>query len=289
MGSPLACYRMAAVAVAVAASVGFVHQLDEPVPPSFAQPATSTAPPGTGTPVSTPAPGIAEFEGRFARGFEVSSFVPGDVGCPGYGAGWWLGPGGDFMDHFEEVARTARWSEARCHSFGYDEPLTVRVRFVGELSPPGSYGHVGAYTRAVRVIEVLSMDRGESCGMSRPDLRMAGLEAVAAESPTTCDPYAGSGFARLCVENAGLSAAGSFDVALDGAVVARGPALDPGATWCSEPLPLPDSDFVKIDIDVGDEVDEYSEDDNCLRAVLEDLDRVPACPPGPLFVPWAGR
>jgi hypothetical protein len=39
----------------------------------------------------------------------------------------------------------------------------IYVRFKGDLSPPGSHGHLGMYEREVTVIELLEMSRDGKC------------------------------------------------------------------------------------------------------------------------------
>lgn len=94
-------------------------------------------------------PSTGEYSGYFTSGFEVSSFVP----C-GSAEQWWLGAGPEsgFYDQYLEV-------------IGPDagEYVTVFVRFSGTVSPPGSYGHLGAYSREVTAETVLEMSLDGTC------------------------------------------------------------------------------------------------------------------------------
>ena len=83
-------------------------------------------------------------EGGFVSGFETSAFYP----C-GSDEQWWV------------VADSAAWAElhapsARIDSGGY-RTVTAFVRVRGRVSPPGEYGHVGAYDRELEVSEVLEV------------------------------------------------------------------------------------------------------------------------------------
>jgi len=98
-----------------------------------------------------------EFEGYYASGFEVSSFVPcGMSEDASYGTGYWLTGTAEFNDQYRALVQSS----------GHD-PISgyqpVFVRFSGELSPPGSYGHLGVYEREVTVIELLEMSLDGQC------------------------------------------------------------------------------------------------------------------------------
>lgn len=82
--------------------------------------------------------------GRYESGFETSAFYP----C-GSDEQWWV------------TADSAAWARlhappARIDSAGYLEAVAF-VRLRGRVSPPGEYGHVGAYDRELRVSEVLEV------------------------------------------------------------------------------------------------------------------------------------
>jgi hypothetical protein len=100
----------------------------------------------------------SEFRGYYTSGFEVSSFVPcasGDV--PGYGAGYWLNsePESGFYDQYSQLSQSVNPPPG-----GY---VTVFTRFRARLSPPGSYGHLGAYSHEITVTEVLEMSLDGTC------------------------------------------------------------------------------------------------------------------------------
>jgi hypothetical protein len=105
-------------------------------------------------------PGIGtqsgEFEGYYASGFEVSSFVPcGMTGNASYGAGYWLTGTTEFYDQYYALVQSSGFDPT-----GYQ---SVYVRFKGELSPPGHYGHLGGYEREVTVTELLEMSVDGKC------------------------------------------------------------------------------------------------------------------------------
>lgn len=102
-------------------------------------------------------PTVDEFEGYYASGFEVSSFVPcGMSEEASYGNGYWLDGTADFYDQYSALVQSSGFDP----SAGY---LSVYVRFEGELSLPGSYGHLGAYEREVIVTELLEMSADKKC------------------------------------------------------------------------------------------------------------------------------
>ena len=106
--------------------------------------ACQTLLPGSGTQ-------SGEFEGYYASGFEVSSFVPcGIAENPSYGNGYWLTGNTEFYNQYAALIQSTGFDQ----STGY---LSVYVRFKGELSPQGTYGHLGAYEREVIVTELLEM------------------------------------------------------------------------------------------------------------------------------------
>lgn len=89
--------------------------------------------------------------GRYESGFETSAFYP----C-GSDEQWWV------------TADSVAWARlhsppARVDSSGYLEAVAF-VRLRGRVSPPGEYGHVGAYDREIRVgavMEVTAPEKGE--------------------------------------------------------------------------------------------------------------------------------
>jgi hypothetical protein len=101
-----------------------------------------------------------EFRGYYTAGFEVSSFVACEeagAGGPGYGEGWWLSsePESGFYETYDEIS-----SQVSPPAGGY---VTVFTVFRGRLSPPGSYGHLGAYSREVTVVELEEMSLEGTC------------------------------------------------------------------------------------------------------------------------------
>ncbi|MCB9135288.1 MAG: hypothetical protein H6636_07665 [Anaerolineales bacterium] len=93
-----------------------------------------------------------EFEGTYSNGFEVSAFVPCEGVSPGPGqvSAYWLTGTQDFYDQYYALVQSSGFDQGT----GY---LSVYVRFKGELSPSGSYGHLGAYAREVTVTDLLEM------------------------------------------------------------------------------------------------------------------------------------
>src|SRR5262245_15903691 len=80
-------------------------------------------------------PVAASFYGFYRGGFEVSSFERS-----GSGDRWW-------------VLTVTDWSE-RYARLGFREYEPAFVAVDGLLSPPGTYGHLGAYTRQLEVTRV---------------------------------------------------------------------------------------------------------------------------------------
>ncbi len=103
-------------------------------------------------------PTTDEFEGYYASGFEVSSFVPceGTEPNPGYVPGYWLNGTTDFYDQYYALVQSSEFDQ----NSGY---LSVYVRFKGDISPSGNYGHLGAYEREVTVTELLEMSVEGTC------------------------------------------------------------------------------------------------------------------------------
>jgi hypothetical protein len=97
-------------------------------------------------------PTTGEFEGTYSSGFEVSAFVPceGVNPGPGYVPAYWLNGTPEFYDQYYALVQSSE-----------NDPiigsLSVYVRFKGELSPSGTYGHLGAYEHEITVTELLEM------------------------------------------------------------------------------------------------------------------------------------
>lgn len=134
------------------------------------------APLATETPTSTPE-GPAVYEGIYGAMFEVSEFVTGTLRCPGHGAGWWLVPNEEFWDRFKALYPDP-------HPFPPPIPDMVFTRFRGLLSPPGRFGHLGAYEHEVRVVELLAMVKIEAC----PPLDLTPPPIAASATPTGRQP-----------------------------------------------------------------------------------------------------
>ncbi len=100
----------------------------------------------------TPTPATDEFEGTYSNGFEVSAFVPceGVSPGPGYVPAYWLSGTTEFYDQYYALVQSSGHDPVT----GY---LSVYVRFKGELSPSGTYGHLGAYEHEITVTELLEM------------------------------------------------------------------------------------------------------------------------------------
>lgn len=93
---------------------------------------------------SRPGTGVELYRGHFTTGFEVSDFRR----C-GSQESWWvggnMGPVSRFVSTLPEMERR-----------GYP---TLYVEWRGEVSAPGSYGHLGRYPREIRVDTVLEVRR----------------------------------------------------------------------------------------------------------------------------------
>lgn len=110
--------------------------------PSDTNGGTST----TKTPDSTAPDESGEYAGHYSVGFEVSEFVP----C-GSDESWWL------------VGTAELVSQVQGDEPGGTPTTPVFVRVRGELSDPGSYGHLGAYDRQLTVTEVVEVGSGGGC------------------------------------------------------------------------------------------------------------------------------
>lgn len=98
------------------------------------------------TPDSTAPDGSAEYSGHYSVGFEVSEFVP----CSS-DESWWL------------VGTPELMSQVQSDEPGRAPTTPVFVRVRGELSGPGSYGHLGTYDRQLTVTEVLEVGSEDGC------------------------------------------------------------------------------------------------------------------------------
>lgn len=118
----------------------------------------------------TYSPTVMEFEGYYTRSFEVSAFVPSDMKVKqvyvegfGYrGLEYWLTalPESGFQEQYE--THHSQVVAATGQDGYYDYPITVYVRFIGELSPTvveigEGYGHMAYYTNEITVNQLLEM------------------------------------------------------------------------------------------------------------------------------------
>jgi hypothetical protein len=113
---------------------------------------------------------VREFGGLYGAAFEASVFREGYGHCPAHGGGWWLEPNRDFLDRYDELTSGRSPFE---QPYGGTTTYIVETRFVGRLSPPGSYGHLGDYSRQVDVLELQHMTDTDLCDMQLPDLALA--------------------------------------------------------------------------------------------------------------------
>ena len=122
--------------------------------------ATASPPPSpTATPTSAD---LVHLEGVFETGFEHSAFYP-ETRCPGDGARYWVmwTPESRFGERI--VEETGREPFAEPHTVAF------RVAVRAERSPPGSYGHLGAYQREVTVHELLAAEVADDCFAAHDD------------------------------------------------------------------------------------------------------------------------
>ena len=102
-------------------------------------------------PTSTPDTAV-ELRGHMVIGFEIASFVPCDISAdPGDSQGYWLNAGPDVDLYDAYLAATGA------------DYTPAFIQFRGQLSPPGEYGHLGGYSRAVTVTEILVLNVTGSC------------------------------------------------------------------------------------------------------------------------------
>lgn len=80
----------------------------------------------------------ATYEGRYSWGFEESAFTP----C-GRDERWWVSNDAEVVDRYREVTD--------------DEYEQVYARLRGRLSVPGTYGHLGEYSRELNVTGVVEI------------------------------------------------------------------------------------------------------------------------------------
>ncbi len=93
----------------------------------------------------------ATYSGEWDWRFETSSFASSDGRGP-----WWLSGEGDVWEQLSAPIMQA----------GNGPWGRVRLVVEGELSAPGTYGHLGAYERELRVTRVIGAELIEA--YSRP-------------------------------------------------------------------------------------------------------------------------
>ena len=109
------------------------------------------------------------YHGTYRAGFEVSSFISGTASCGGDDA-WWLSA--DAATGFDERYRAAIAAQSGMPA-GYTDYAPVETTIRARLSPPGRYGHLGAYRHAITVTAVLAVSPTLRCGMDKPDPALA--------------------------------------------------------------------------------------------------------------------
>lgn len=110
------------------------------------------------------------YTGLFMSGFEASAFISGTARCPGDDDTWWLSaePETGFFERYRAVIAAQSGVPA-----GYTDYTPVEVTFKARLSPPGAYGHLGAYRRAITATQLVAMSPTLRCGMDKPDPALA--------------------------------------------------------------------------------------------------------------------
>jgi hypothetical protein len=86
---------------------------------------------------------VSTYSGEWDWNFETSAFTTSDGRGP-----WWLSGEGDVWEHI-----SAPITQGGNGPWG-----RVRLTVEGELSAPGTYGHMGAYERELRVTRVISAE-----------------------------------------------------------------------------------------------------------------------------------
>ena len=82
------------------------------------------------------------FKGHYIGGFEASDFIP----CDSHEV-WWI-------ENEDESGLYDLYTSVSSHEY---QPIYIEV--VASLSAPGHYGHLGAGTREMTVLEVLSVNK----------------------------------------------------------------------------------------------------------------------------------
>jgi hypothetical protein len=85
-----------------------------------------------------------EFEGTWEVGFEQSNFYDGG-GC--WHTPYWLEPTPELYSRFAALG----------------SQRAVKVKFIGDATPIGGYGHLGQYLRLIRVVRVIDVEPTQPC------------------------------------------------------------------------------------------------------------------------------
>jgi hypothetical protein len=88
-----------------------------------------------------------EYDGTWEFGFERSAFYPGG-GC--WRPPYWLEP-------TSELSGPSGKLEA------LSNPSAVRIKFIGDTSWVGPYGHLCGYMREIRVVRVIDVQAAQPC------------------------------------------------------------------------------------------------------------------------------
>ena len=162
----------------------------------------------------------------------------------------------------------------------------MRARFVGRVSPPERYGHLGQYARQVDVLQLLEMTHTDRCGMDLPDLALASMRLRRMdEAPSGCSSGVdGRAALELCIVNQGRTASSAAWIELHdeggGVASVRVCGLAPGEAQCLAPVALPPV-VTRVQIDTDDEVAERFEENNWVPLALPTLARPRPCTPLP--------
>ena len=212
-------------------------------------------------PTPTPHSQTVVLEGVFETGFEHSGFYAG-VSCPDGSSAYWLSwlPESKLAERITEKTGVAPFAEPHVRMF--------RIKVRAELSEPGNYGHLGAYSREMMVHEVISAELAECDSSAASELRLA-KERWAISGPSDYQLR----FERHC--ECLKSWAGPVDVTVEGGLVIAAmfedtPAPD-GAATTVEGL------FAAIDEALADGVETevtYDPDDGHPVSVRLDLDAI---------------
>jgi len=95
-------------------------------------------------------------QGIYLMAFERSDFYPNVEVCPPSGTRYWLDPAS--IPNLR--AQLATLTVDQAHALAYQ---AVYLRFVGDISNRGQYGHLGQYWREVQVKRILEIKKIDSC------------------------------------------------------------------------------------------------------------------------------